>query len=424
MYQNKYGFKDTPDSLPIPAFDDSQEKAEAAQAAWARAVAANEKNDRDADERWEAAQRKVERKQAGYVFAKSCALPDGVTNHQGFIPVESLKQYGTYAVLGSSSAMTAGATALEWIGGSASATALASRLGGTLAAVVPANLSIVVAALMPNTTSPDSAFYSSAQYAELTQGNTRARVTVKHLPDGSVDLYGFYTGGQSQWQNVPVIKAESRGEQLVADFGGGIEIIWTPAADPNAVLGIPALEGVTLKPAVWVYPPGEKADQILINPAYPPDYQDAIIWFPSQPQIAPIYLSLSVRRGEPGVVSGVGEDVPGAWLDHARAGLGAPIPTSVADTLRGRKFSSFDSFRRAFWVAVSRERSLAGQFSEDSLSRMQDGKAPRAREGDMVGKRQTHNLHHVDAISEGGEVYNVDNLRISTPKNHIDLHKN
>ena len=181
---------------------------------------------------------------------------------------------------------------LEWIGGSRSATALASRLGGTLAAAVPANLSIVVAALMPNTTAPDSAFYSSAQYAELTQGNTRARVTLKHLPDGSVDLYGFYTGGQSQWQNVPVIKAEPRGEQLVADFGDGIEIIWTPAVDPNAVLGIPALEGVTLKPAVWVYPPGEKADQILINPAYPPGYQDAIIWFPSQPQIAPIYLSL------------------------------------------------------------------------------------------------------------------------------------
>ena len=424
MYQNKYGFKDTPDSLPIPAFDDSQEKAEAAQAAWARAVAANEKNDRDADERWEAAQRKVEGKQAGYVFAKSCALPDGVTNHQGFIPVESLKQYGTYAVLGSSTAMTAGATALEWIGGSASATALASRLGGTLAAVVPANLSIVVAALMPSTTSPDSAFYSSAQYAELTQGNTRARVTVKHLPDDSVDLYGFYTGGQPQWQNVPVIKAEPRGEQLVADFGGGIEIIWTPAADPNAVLGIPALEGVTLQPAVWVYPPGEKADQILINPAYPPDYQDAIIWFPSQPQIAPIYLSLSVRRGDPGVVTGVGEDVPGAWLDHARAGLGAPIPTSIADTLRGRKFSSFDSFRRAFWVAVSRDPNLSEQFSPKDLVRMRGGGAPRAREIDMVGKRQSHDIHHVEQISEGGEVYNVDNLRVNTPKNHIEVHNN
>jgi hypothetical protein len=46
-----------------------------------------------------------------------------------------------------------------------------------------------------------------------------------------------------------------------------------------------------------VYPPGPKTEQILINPAYPPDYQDAIIWFPSQATIAPIYLSINVRGG-------------------------------------------------------------------------------------------------------------------------------
>ena len=55
---------------------------------------------------------------------------------------------------------------------------------------------------------------------------------------------------------------------------------------------------------------------------------------------------------------------------------------------------------------------------------MQEGKAPRARDGDMVGKRQTHDIHHVEQVSEGGEVYNVDNLRVNTPKNHIDVHKN
>ena len=32
-----------------------------------------------------------------------------------------------------------------------------------------------------------------------------------------------------------MIKAELRGEQLAADFGGGIEIIWIPAADPNVI---------------------------------------------------------------------------------------------------------------------------------------------------------------------------------------------
>lgn len=315
-------------------------------------------------------------------------------------------------------------TALGWIGGSGSAMELVKRLGGVLSMLAPPNVKIMVGMVLPNTTSPDSAFYTSEQYAELTEANTRVRVTVKHLPDGAVSLYGFYTGTKREWQNVPMIKAEASGDQMVADFGDGIQIIWTPAVDPKAVLGIPALQGVTLKPAAWVFPPGEKADQILINPAYPPDYQDAIIWFPSQPQIAPIYLSLSVRRGEPGVVTGIGENVPGEWLDHARAGLGAPIPTSIADTLRGRSFSSFDSFRRAFWVAASKDPSLSGQFSEDSLSRMQDGKAPRAREADMVGKRQTHNLHHVEQISEGGEFYNFDNLRVNTPKNHIDVHKN
>ena len=286
--------------LGTTGVDDSKVHAEAtktAQAAWDRAVGANEKNDREADERWEAIQKREEGKQHGYVFAKSCALPDGVTNHSGFVPVELLKQYGSYAVLGSAGAASAGTTALEWIGGSGSATALVKQLGGTLAAVLPSAMGITVGLLIPNTTSPDSAFYSSEQYANLSNGNTRVRVTMKHLPDGSVDLYGFYTGGKSDWQNVPVIRADPRGDQLVADMGDGIEIIWTPAADPNAVLGIPALEGVTLKPAVWVYPPGPKTEQILISPAYPPDYQDAIIWFPSQPTIAPIYLSINVRGG-------------------------------------------------------------------------------------------------------------------------------
>ena len=286
--------------LGTTGVDDSKVHAEAtraAQAAWDRAATANEKNHREADERWEAIQKREEGKRNGYVFAKSCALPDGVTNHSGFVPVELLKQYGSYAVLGSAGAASAGTTALEWIGGSGSATALAKQLGGTLAAVLPSAMGITVGVLIPNTTSSDSAFYSSAQYAELTKGNTRVRVTLKQLPDGSVDLYGFYTGGKTDWQNVPVIEAKPRGDRLVADMGDGIEIVWTPAADPNAVLGIPALEGVTLKPAVWVYPPGPKTEQILINPAYPPDYQDAIIWFPSQPTIAPIYLSINVRGG-------------------------------------------------------------------------------------------------------------------------------
>ncbi|MHC8337403.1 colicin E3/pyocin S6 family cytotoxin [Pseudomonas sp. HLT2-19-2] len=240
----------------------------------------------------------------GCVFAKSCALPDGVMNHSspgGFIPLESLSQYGNFAVLGTGTAMVAGGTPLQWIGGSGSAAALVSRLGGTLAlglggvsAGLAAPAAVGFAALlMPDTTSPDSAFYTSEQYAQLSTGNTRARVNVKQLPDGSVSVYGFYTGTKREWQTVPVIAAQARGEYMVADLGNGIELIWTPATNPNAVLGIPALEGVSLKPGAWVYPPTEQADKILINPAYPPDYHDALIWFPDT-AIQPIYISLSV----------------------------------------------------------------------------------------------------------------------------------
>lgn len=48
-----------------------------------------------------------------------------------------------------------------------------------------------------------------------------------------------------------------------------------------------------MQPAAWIYPPTEQADRILINPVHPPDYQDAIIWFPNT-DIQPIYISLSV----------------------------------------------------------------------------------------------------------------------------------
>lgn len=137
--------------------------------------------------------------------------------------------------------------------------------------------------------------YRAEQYAHLTDGNTRVRLNVKRLSDGSVSAYGFYTGTQSQWQRVPVIAAQARGDQRVADMGRGIEVIWTPAADPASVMSIPALEGVTLNPTAWVFPPTEQANKILVNPVHPPDYQDAIVWFPEHPHRAPFYLSINTR---------------------------------------------------------------------------------------------------------------------------------
>lgn len=370
-------------------------------------------------------------KPVGCVFAKSCNLPDGVIDHNnpgGFVPLEQLKDYGDWAVLGTGAAIRAGGTPLQLIGSSTAATTIASRLGGTLSlgmlegagAMLAGAVVGTIGLLLPNTTSADSALYTNEQYRTLTLGRTRVRVHVQQLAADTINAYGFYTGRKPEWENAQIVEATPRGEQFVADLGQGIEVIWTPAAAPNE-LGIPALEGAPRLPTVWVYPPTEQSNKALVNPVHPPDYQDAIIWFPAT-DIPPIYVVLSVRN-QPGVVTGQGEDVTGIWLAGAGVGQGAPIPTRIANELRGREFSSFDAFRNAFWKAVAANPELCQQLSEDNLERAQSGNAPIVRDRDSVGKRSSFELHHVDRIADGGAVYDVDNLRVNTPRNHIDNHR-
>ena len=159
---------------------------------------------------------------------------------------------------------------------------------------------------MPSTNSGDSAFYRREQYGQLTEGNTRVRLTVKHLHDGAISAYGFYTGTKREWQRVPVIAAHAHAEQRVARVGNGLEISWKPAPDPSAIAPLAPLEGASLKPAAWVFPPSDQADTMLVNPVYPPDYQDAIVWFPGLAHRAPVYVSINVRLPETGEIHSVG----------------------------------------------------------------------------------------------------------------------
>jgi hypothetical protein len=66
---------------------------------------------------------------------------------------------------------------------------------------------------------------------------------------------------------------------------------------------------------------------------------------------------------------------------------------------------------------------LAEQFKPQNIALMRSGSAPHARYQDAAGKRKTYELHHVVRVSEGGAVYDIENLRVSTPKNHIDIHR-
>ncbi|MCY9829503.1 S-type pyocin domain-containing protein, partial [Vibrio chagasii] len=154
------------------------------------------------------------------------------------------------------------------------------------------------------------------------------------------------------------------------------------------------------------------------------DWHDAILVFPESSGIAPLYVVYKESpRDKPGTVTGHGEDIDGIWLERASEGLGSPIPSQVADKLRGREFSSFDAFRKAFWIEVSKDTILSIQFNSQNQVRIGLGYAPKTRSKDKVGKRKSFELHHLDEIQNGGKVYDLNNLKVTTPKNHIAIHK-
>lgn len=395
---------------------------------------------------------------AGCVFTKSCNLKDGIidyTSPSGFIPTSAVGEYGNFTILGGRETDVGGNTQLKKISGSALPTAIstlaiggmamgsaAASCGGLCTAVAGAGTATtsvasgagavtvgvatgglvgVVALLWPSSLG-DSSLYTEDQLKALKQGRTRVRLHVEQQADGSLKGYGYNTQKRRDWEMIPVVQFELQGTQQVADFGDGVTLIWTPAVDPSTASGIPPLEGAPQAPQIWIYPPTEQADNIIVNPIYPPEYKDFILVFPSDSGVQPLYIVMNVRK-TPGTASGQGADVTGVWLGGASSGLGVPIPTDVAATLKGREFKSFDGFRSALWEAVS-ESTVADQFIKSNISRMRTGRAPRAREADIAGGRLSYELHHLQKVSEGGGVYDIDNLRVNTPRNHIDLHRN
>ncbi|WGM04076.1 colicin-like bacteriocin tRNase domain-containing protein [Arsenophonus nasoniae] len=134
-------------------------------------------------------------------------------------------------------------------------------------------------------------------------------------------------------------------------------------------------------------------------------------------------LEKEKKRNQPGIVSGSGKKVGDKWLEEAGKELGAPIPSQIADKLRGKKFNSFDEFRNKFWQEVSKDPELSKQFIPSNKKRMSQGLAPRARNKDTIGGRRSFELHHDKPISKDGEVYDIDNIRVTTPKRHIDIHR-
>lgn len=422
------------------------EAAEEAKAAWARTVAANERNEREVDARRNTIKKRNEMAPRGCVFAKSCTLPDGTINYtspSGSIPTDPISQYGEFALLGGRETDAQGNTPLKKISGALSASLGTLLLGGAAATassmscgglctagavasgattgVAAGALTGVVALLWPSSLG-DSSLYTEEQLQSLKHARTRVRLHVEQQADGSLKGYGYNTQKRRDWEMIPVVQFVVQGSQQVADFGDGITLIWTPAADPSSTLGIPALEGAPQAPQIWIYPPTEQADKIIVSPIYPDAYKDFILVFPADSGVQPLYIVMNVRRTS-GTVTGQGEDVSGIWLAGAGTGLGAPIPARIADRLRGTKFKSFDDFRTAMWTAVGNDAELLSQFNSTNKYWLAKGNSPFAPKAERNGENARYEIHHIENIQHGGEVYDIENLRVATPKRHVEIHK-
>jgi len=259
---------------------------------------------------------RVEQQQslAGCVFAKSCKLPNAAidyANPTGFIPTDTLADYGALALLGGRELEAGGRLPLKRISGALSANLGALTLGGVSAAggnaigsglglissgVVAGALVGLVALLAPSSLG-DGALYSEEQLRSLKQARTRLRLRVEQQADGSLKGYGFNTQGRREWEMIPVVTFNVRNEQQVADLGDGVTLTWTPAVDPASTMGIPPLEAAPQTPSIWIFPPTDAADQIIVSPLYPPEYQDFILVFPIGSGVLPLYVVVSTPRG-------------------------------------------------------------------------------------------------------------------------------
>jgi hypothetical protein len=363
------------------------------------------------------------------VFAKSCTPGNWCRTDAG-TAAEPAANFGKIMVAGAMlfpSASTAVATALGAdlaLGRMAGGGILQQRLNWAIrGAGGPA--SVFILGMLP-TRMGDGTLHTDEQLRSMSRASTRVRFQFRRDAQGVMRVYGIHSGASGD-DSVRTVKVEWNSDKTAMEARlNGITILWTPQRGPLG--SMPPLvypeHGEQLN-TILVHPIAENIDsQIEGLPGEDITVEDCILVFPADTGLKSLYVVFSrPARLMPGTVTGVGEDVSGIWLEHARTGSGAPIPTTIADSMRGRKYSTFDSFRRAFWSAVSRDGVVAGQFSDDSLERMRNGKAPRARLIDAAGKRISHEIHHVELISEGGEVYNVDNLRIHTPKNHVETHQ-
>ncbi|MCC4224497.1 S-type pyocin domain-containing protein [Vibrio campbellii] len=272
----------------------------------------------------------------------------------------------------------------------------------------------------------DNTQYTDQDLRQVTTAQSRVRVHITEPKDG--EFYPHVQGYHIDDTRIPIkyVKQGNNGQLSVAIEKNGPSIYWTPEENGEASWqSTPDHSDGFEKDDILVTPIHSDGDaNVTVTPApEEKDWRDAILVFPESSGIAPLYVVYKESpRDKPGVVTGKGEDIFGIWLAGAGKDLGAPIPSQIADKLRGKEFSNFDAFRKAFWIEVSKDSVLMAQFNRTNQKKISSGKSPIAPKGEHYGKMIRYEIHHQHEISKGGAVFHVDNLAVVTPKHHKRIH--
>ncbi|WP_283131429.1 S-type pyocin domain-containing protein [Enterovibrio norvegicus] len=363
--------------------------------------------------------------QADKVFAKSCTRPYGDT--QACEEEIKAPNFGVMAAMAPARAMTAnGLLPLGKVAGTTSKMPLNWALAGDIAKTAASRANFLLLAFWPSQLG-DGTMYTDEELAQLPEAVTRVRFRLFQDENGNPQAVGIHTGeGGSYGDRVRRISADAVGESFEAVVDEDLTLTWFPDDSENifsAGSEYPDTSGLEIS-NILVRPidyDGQELDK-LVYPNPEAEHIDLIVTFPADSGIAPLYLVFSSPRDKPGVVTGKGEDITGIWLESAGKELGSPVPSQLADKLRGREFSSFDRFREAFWIEVSKDSELMGQFNNSNKRKIKAGRAPISPQSEHYGEQIRYEIHHIEEIQHGGEVYDTDNMRVVTPKNHKHIH--
>ncbi|NAH31395.1 HNH endonuclease [Escherichia coli] len=91
-----------------------------------------------------------------------------------------------------------------------------------------------------------------------------------------------------------------------------------------------------------------------------------------------------------------------------------------------RLFYHFPAFTDTLWLEVSQYPELIAQFSSGNQTRIKQGLIAKAPlEGWHYGTKEIvkkFHMYHRVAIEYSGGIYDIDNLRIVTPRLHDEIH--